>query len=117
MEYQIKGRIGAMIKSLFFIGAISLFFAFPSDVTTFPAKPKKDTKISSALSNALKDERVETSDVVAQRIRRALEYIPVERLYVSPDCGMKFMPRDRAFAKLKAMVDGTRIVRRELKLE
>jgi 5-methyltetrahydropteroyltriglutamate--homocysteine methyltransferase len=65
----------------------------------------------------VKDERVETSDVVAQRIRRALEYIPVERLYVSPDCGMKFMPRDRAFAKLKAMVDGTRIVRRELELE
>jgi 5-methyltetrahydropteroyltriglutamate--homocysteine methyltransferase len=35
-------------------------------------------------------------------------------MYVAPDCGMKFMPRDRAFAKLVAMVEGTRIVRREL---
>ncbi len=65
----------------------------------------------------VKEERVETPEVVALRIRRALEYIPVERLYVSPDCGMKFMPRDRAFAKLKAMVDGARLVRKELKLE
>ena len=48
-----------MIKSIFFIGAISLFFTFPADVTTFPAKSKKETKISSALSNALKDESVE----------------------------------------------------------
>jgi 5-methyltetrahydropteroyltriglutamate--homocysteine methyltransferase len=65
----------------------------------------------------VKDERVETPEVVALRIRRALEYIPVERLYVSPDCGMKFMPRDRAFAKLKAMVEGARLVRKELRLE
>jgi len=65
----------------------------------------------------VKDERVETPEVVALRIHRALEYIPVERLYVSPDCGMKFMPRDRAFAKLKAMVEGACLVRKELKLE
>jgi 5-methyltetrahydropteroyltriglutamate--homocysteine methyltransferase len=65
----------------------------------------------------VKDETVETPAVVAQRVRKALEFIPAERLSVSPDCGMKFMPRDRAFAKLKAMVEGTRIVRRELNLE
>jgi 5-methyltetrahydropteroyltriglutamate--homocysteine methyltransferase len=62
----------------------------------------------------VKDETVETPDVVAGRIRQALKFIPAERLYVSPDCGMKFMPRERAFGKLKAMVEGTRIVRREL---
>ncbi len=62
----------------------------------------------------VKDERVETPEIVARRIRQALEYIPAERLYVSPDCGMKFMPRDRAFAKLKAMVEGAKIVRKEL---
>ncbi len=65
----------------------------------------------------VKDEKVESPETVARRIRKALEYIPVERLYVSPDCGMKFMPRDRAFAKLKVMVEGARVVRRELKLE
>ncbi len=62
----------------------------------------------------VKDEHVETPDIVARRIRKALEFIPAARMYVSPDCGMKFMPRDRAFAKLQAMVEGTRIVRREL---
>jgi 5-methyltetrahydropteroyltriglutamate--homocysteine methyltransferase len=40
--------------------------------------------------------------------------VKAEKLYISPDCGMKFMPRDRAFAKLKAMVEGARIVRKEL---
>lgn len=62
----------------------------------------------------VKDPAIETPEIVARRIRKALTYIPVERMYVSPDCGMKFMPRDRAFGKLKAMVEGTRIVRKEL---
>ncbi len=62
----------------------------------------------------VKDEKIETPEIVATRIRRALEFIPKEKMYISPDCGMKFMPRARAFAKLKAMVDGTRIVRAEL---
>jgi 5-methyltetrahydropteroyltriglutamate--homocysteine methyltransferase len=62
----------------------------------------------------VKDEKVESPEIVAARIREALKFIPTEKLYVSPDCGMKFMPRDRAFAKLKAMVEGARIVRKEL---
>ena len=62
----------------------------------------------------VKDERVETPDVVAGRIRSALKHVRAEKLFISPDCGMKFMPRDRAFGKLKAMVEGTRIVRKEL---
>ena len=62
----------------------------------------------------VKDEAIETADVVAARIRQAMEYIPLEKLWVSPDCGMKFMPRDRAYGKLNAMVEGTKIVRREV---
>jgi 5-methyltetrahydropteroyltriglutamate--homocysteine methyltransferase len=62
----------------------------------------------------VKSEEVETPEAVARRIRKALEYIPAKRLWISPDCGMKFMPRERAFAKLQAMVQGTRIVRAEL---
>lgn len=57
---------------------------------------------------------VETPEIVAQRIRQALQFIPAEKMYISPDCGMKFMPRDRAFAKLCAMVQGTQVVRKEL---
>ena len=62
----------------------------------------------------VKDESVESADTVARRIRQALEFIPAGKMYISPDCGMKFMPRDRAFGKLKAMVEGTEIVRKEI---
>ncbi len=51
-------------------------------------------------------EDVETPDVVAARILRALEVVPPERLVVAPDCGMKYLPRERAFRKLVAMVEG-----------
>jgi 5-methyltetrahydropteroyltriglutamate--homocysteine methyltransferase len=60
------------------------------------------------------DPEPETPETVAARIRRALEHIPPERLIPAPDCGMKYIPRDTAFAKLKALADGARIVRREL---
>jgi 5-methyltetrahydropteroyltriglutamate--homocysteine methyltransferase len=57
---------------------------------------------------------VETPDVVAERIRRALTVVPPERLVVAPDCGMKYLPRELAFRKLEAMVAGARLVRDEL---
>jgi 5-methyltetrahydropteroyltriglutamate--homocysteine methyltransferase len=57
---------------------------------------------------------VETPQQVAHRIRRALEVVPAERLVVAPDCGMKYLPRTRAYAKLQAMVQGAGLVRAEL---
>jgi 5-methyltetrahydropteroyltriglutamate--homocysteine methyltransferase len=57
---------------------------------------------------------VETPEAVAAQIRRALEHITPERLLLSPDCGMKYLSREVAFAKLKALVAGTKLVRREL---
>jgi 5-methyltetrahydropteroyltriglutamate--homocysteine methyltransferase len=57
---------------------------------------------------------IETPDEVAARIRRALAYVAPERIVIAPDCGMKYLPREVAFAKLQAMVAGTKIVRREL---
>jgi 5-methyltetrahydropteroyltriglutamate--homocysteine methyltransferase len=57
---------------------------------------------------------VEPAGVVADRIRRALPYVPAERLVVAPDCGMKYLTRDVAFAKLVAMVQGAELVRAEL---
>ncbi len=57
---------------------------------------------------------VETPDGVADRIRKALAVVPPERLIVAPDCGMKYLPRERAFRKLEAMVAGARLVRGEL---
>ena len=57
---------------------------------------------------------VETAEDVAARIRAGLKVIPAERLVPAPDCGMKYLPRDRAFAKLRALAEGAAIVRREL---
>jgi len=62
----------------------------------------------------VKTQAVETADMVADRVRKALEYVPAERVTVLPDCGCFHLPRDIAFAKLCAMVEGTRLVRKEL---
>jgi len=64
----------------------------------------------------LKDHAVETPETVAARLRQALGHIGPERLVVAPDCGMKYLPRDVAYAKLRAMVKGRDIVRKELGL-
>ena len=57
---------------------------------------------------------VESAETVAARIRRALPFVDPARLIVAPDCGMKYLTRDAAFGKMKAMVEGARIVRSEL---
>jgi len=62
----------------------------------------------------LNDMKVETPETVAARIRRALPHVRAEDVIVAPDCGMKYLPREVAFAKMAAMVEGARIVRAEL---
>jgi 5-methyltetrahydropteroyltriglutamate--homocysteine methyltransferase len=62
----------------------------------------------------LSDATPETPEVVAARIRRALPYVPAERLVIAPDCGLKYLTRDAAFAKMRAMVEGAAIVRGEI---
>jgi 5-methyltetrahydropteroyltriglutamate--homocysteine methyltransferase len=62
----------------------------------------------------VKTHDVESPGVVADRIRRALQIVPAERLTINPDCGLVHLPRDVAFMKLCSMVEGTRTVRQEL---
>lgn len=62
----------------------------------------------------LGDETPETPDVVARRLRAALEHLPAERIIAAPDCGMKYLPRESARAKLRALVQGTASVNAEL---
>ncbi len=62
----------------------------------------------------LSTNEVESAELVAERLRRALEHHPAERVVVAPDCGMKYLDRDAAFEKLRAMVAGTEIVRAAL---
>jgi 5-methyltetrahydropteroyltriglutamate--homocysteine methyltransferase len=62
----------------------------------------------------LGDARVESPQTVAERIRAALAYVPADRLVPAPDCGMKYLPRALAFAKLQALSAGAARVRAEL---
>jgi 5-methyltetrahydropteroyltriglutamate--homocysteine methyltransferase len=57
---------------------------------------------------------VEPPAIVADRIRRALPYVDAKRIVVAPDCGLKYLPRDIAFAKMQSMVEGAHLVRDEL---
>jgi 5-methyltetrahydropteroyltriglutamate--homocysteine methyltransferase len=86
------------------------------------AQPKLDLAVLKQLPSKtiilgvidLSDMTVETPGIVAERIRRALAHVPAERLVIAPDCGMKYLPRAVAFGKMRAMVEGTALVRREL---
>jgi len=62
----------------------------------------------------LGDMTVETPQKVAERIRRALLHVKAEDVIVAPDCGMKYLPREVAFGKMRAMAEGAKLVRAEL---
>jgi 5-methyltetrahydropteroyltriglutamate--homocysteine methyltransferase len=57
---------------------------------------------------------VESAEVMADRIRRALPFIDAERVVLAPDCGMKYLPRESADGKLRSMVAAARLLRAEL---
>ena len=62
----------------------------------------------------LGDERIETAEQVAARLRAGLAFVAPENLIAAPDCGMKYLSRAVAFGKLQALVAGAAIVRREI---
>ena len=65
------------------------------------------------LIDDLSDMAIESPETIAARIRRALPYLAKERVILAPDCGMKYLPRDVAEGKLKAMVEAAKILRAE----
>ena len=62
----------------------------------------------------LADMNVESPETVAARIRRGLEHVAADKVVVAPDCGLKYLPREVAYGKMRAMVEGAKIVRGEL---
>ena len=62
----------------------------------------------------LSTHEVETPEMVAARIERALPFVDSKRIVVAPDCGLKYLPRPVAFGKMKAMAEGAKIMRRKL---
>lgn len=86
------------------------------------AQPRLDLSILSSLAGktvvlgviSIGDEAVETPDMVAARIRSAFAFVRPENVMPAPDCGMKYISRNVAFAKLRALAEGAAIVRSEL---
>ncbi len=62
----------------------------------------------------LSSNEIETAEIVAARIKRALPHVDAAKVIVAPDCGMKYLPRAVAYGKMKAMAEGAALVRREL---
>jgi len=93
-----------------------------TQISVEAAQPKLDLAVLKELPSKtiilgvidLADQAVETAETVAGRIRAALPYVAPERIVVAPDCGMKYLPREVAFGKMKAMVEGAAMVRREI---
>jgi 5-methyltetrahydropteroyltriglutamate--homocysteine methyltransferase len=61
----------------------------------------------------LDDMAIETPQKVVERAKRALSYVPRENIILAPDCGMKYLPREVAYGKMKALVEGARLLRAE----
>jgi 5-methyltetrahydropteroyltriglutamate--homocysteine methyltransferase len=95
-----------------------------AQVSIEAAQPKLDLKVLQKLPSKtiilgvidLADMAVETPETVAERIRKALPHVAAERIVIAPDCGLKYLPRDVAYGKMQAMVQGAGIVRRELSI-
>ncbi|HEV2335268.1 MAG TPA: 5-methyltetrahydropteroyltriglutamate--homocysteine methyltransferase [Stellaceae bacterium] len=96
--------------------------AIATQISIEAAQPRLDLGVLKDLSSKtivlgvldLDDPAVETAGEVAARLRQGLRHIAAEHLVAAPDCGMKYLPRERAFGKLRALAEGAAIVRREL---
>jgi 5-methyltetrahydropteroyltriglutamate--homocysteine methyltransferase len=93
-----------------------------SQISIEAAQPRLDLGVLKELAGKtvmlgvldLGSHAVESADEVARRIREGLKQVPAERLVAAPDCGMKYLSREAAFAKLQALAAGAATVRREL---
>ena len=93
-----------------------------SQISIEAAQPRLDLSVLKELTGKsvmlgvidLGSNSVESPDEVARRIREGLKHVAADRLVVAPDCGMKYLPRDVAFSKLKSLAEGAAWVRREL---
>jgi 5-methyltetrahydropteroyltriglutamate--homocysteine methyltransferase len=135
LDAALEGVTGTTAIHICF-GYAAIIHARPSGYSFLPelaATPVQQISIETAQSNLdcsileklpgktiilgtldLSDMAIETPETVAARIRRALPYVPAERIVVAPDCGLKYLPRDIAYGKMRAMVEGAKIVRQEL---
>ncbi len=134
LNRALEGIVGETVVHICF-GYAAVIHARPSGYSFLPelrgcrctqisleaAQPGLDYSVLSGLSGKkvmlgvidLSSREVETPEVVADRARRALPFVGPQDLVLAPDCGMKYLPRELAFAKLRALVAGARLLRRE----
>ena len=92
-----------------------------AQVSIETAQPRLDCSVLKFLSAKkimvgcidLSTSEVETPRTIAARIRKAMEHVKPENIILAPDCGMKFLPRESAFGKMKAMAEAAQILRKE----
>ncbi len=135
LNHALEGITGTTIVHICF-GYAAIIHERPSGYSFLPelaecrcnqisietAQSKLDCSVLTKLPNKqillgtidLSDMNVESAETVASRIRRALPFVKAERILVATDCGMKYLPRDVANGKMRAMVEGAKIVRKEL---
>jgi 5-methyltetrahydropteroyltriglutamate--homocysteine methyltransferase len=116
MKGMTEGGYGRVLPRYFDapVGEFVLDFACRAmeDVEVLRDLPK-DKRVAAGVID-VRSLEVEAPEQVAERIRKVLEFVPADRVTVTTDCGMKQLPRMCAQQKLRALVEGTRIVRREL---
>jgi 5-methyltetrahydropteroyltriglutamate--homocysteine methyltransferase len=134
LKHAVKGIDGTIAVHICF-GYAAIIHQRPSGYSFLPelaGLPVQQISIETAQSNLdtavlqqlpgkkimvgcidLSQMKIETPEEVAARVRRALNYVKPENVVMAPDCGMKYLPRDVALGKLKAMVEGARILRSE----
>ena len=134
LNRALEGLKGATAVHICF-GYAAIIHARPSGYSFLPelaGSPVQQVSIETAQSNLdtsvltklqgkkimvgcidLSDMKVETPQRVADRLRKALKHVKPEDLIVAPDCGMKYLPREVADAKMRAMVEGAKILRKE----
>ena len=94
------------------VGQISIETAQSNLDTSILERLRGKTVILGVLD--LSTSEVESAETVAARIRRALPYVSPEKLIIAPDCGLKYLARETANGKMRAMVEGARLVRGEI---
>ena len=93
------------------LGYLKSAHSLTSDSVAFNIQPRQTGQMLIGSSRQYGAEQTEVdSKILSRMIERALEFMPPERLIAAPDCGMKYLPRQRAFRKLQAMVEGAALV-------
>jgi 5-methyltetrahydropteroyltriglutamate--homocysteine methyltransferase len=116
MKGMTKGGYGAVIDRYFAVNVDQYVLDFAcremADVAVLEGMPKDKTVAAGVID--VRTLEIEAPEQVAERIRKVLEVVPVERVWLTTDCGMKQLPREVAVAKLRALVAGAKLVRPEV---